>query len=1018
MKPVTLEMQAFGPYKDVQRLDFRELGTNRLFLIHGQTGAGKSTVLDAICYALYGETSGAERKGEQMRCESASAALATQVTLEFEIGARKYRIERAPTQSLAAARGDGTVVKQSKATLYDITGLPDGQLPVPRATKIGEVKEAIREIIGLDSAQFRQVVVLPQGQFRELLTASSDKREDILRQLFGTWRFEAVARILQDRAKSVCQQREDLVRDRVLRLDHVGASDDATLEALTAEAAAIVASAKAAVESAEKDSAVAADALRVARGARDAVAALKAAQEELDRLGKEQPTIDALKATVELATTAGKVTPAATAAAVARTQHDEIQGELVEGARRLSAAATALAGLEDALRRESAREGERTAADERLRELTRIGGGIAAWREADAKAVAAEVALRESEKALQDAKDGAAAASAALVDAQATCDSITAAAATLKDLRVGHDADRITLERLSKLVSAREECSRAESAHSTAAAAVTSAETRLRECHTAYEDIEARWRAGRAAVLADLLVDGEPCPVCGSCEHPVPATDVAAIDDADLDAARTRLDEARSSLDLARTAAATAQANHAALASQVETLAQPGDDAVDLDAVTDRVRVAAVHLAELEGVCGGATASSELIANAKEQEGRAREAVEQAQVAERACSKDAATARAHADTLGKDIPPELRSDDALASMIAEARAAHDALVRSLEQVKLQHAEAQRDHIAAEEAHKASEQSLKKAAAALDAAQKAFIAALATHGFADENAYASALLSDSEIDDARAVIDRHTLSVSETQGRIQEATKAAKAAPAPDLDSLELGAQVAAQAHTEALEYHSAVNQRLKDLAEARTLLDALDVRLADVDTEYSVVGRMADVANARGTGAKVTFQRWVLGTYLDDVLIAASRRLRVMSSGRYHLERQRDTGDRKRPSGLDIAVFDTHANRARPAITLSGGESFLAALALALGLAETVQEQAGATPLETVFIDEGFGSLDRDALDLAMNALMDLQGTGRLVGVISHVPEMRAMIDARLEVNAGKGGSTVRFVVP
>jgi exonuclease SbcC len=175
---------------------------------------------------------------------------------------------------------------------------------------------------------------------------------------------------------------------------------------------------------------------------------------------------------------------------------------------------------------------------------------------------------------------------------------------------------------------------------------------------------------------------------------------------------------------------------------------------------------------------------------------------------------------------------------------------------------------------------------------------------------------------------------------------------------------------------------------------------------------------LSDVANGNAQGAKVSFQRWVLGTYLDDVLRAASRRLLSMSKGRYRLERQRETADRKRPTGLDLAVFDAWSNRSRPAITLSGGESFLAALSLALGLAETVQERSGGTRLETVFVDEGFGALDPDALDLALDALMQLGDGGRVVGVISHVPEVRQVIDARLEVRGGSAGSSTRFVVP
>ena len=197
----------------------------------------------------------------------------------------------------------------------------------------------------------------------------------------------------------------------------------------------------------------------------------------------------------------------------------------------------------------------------------------------------------------------------------------------------------------------------------------------------------------------------------------------------------------------------------------------------------------------------------------------------------------------------------------------------------------------------------------------------------------------------------------------------------------------------------------------------RRALRDIDRQSREVEALYRVVGRLSDVANGQAGGAKVSFQRWVLGKYLDIVLVAASERLRAMSRERYELHRQREASDFRTVSGLELAVADSWSNRSRPAITLSGGESFLAALSLALGLAETVEAQSGGVRLETIFVDEGFGALDPGALDLAMDALVQLQDAGRLVGVISHVPELQQVIKARLEVNGGPEGSSTRFHV-
>jgi exonuclease SbcC len=299
-----------------------------------------------------------------------------------------------------------------------------------------------------------------------------------------------------------------------------------------------------------------------------------------------------------------------------------------------------------------------------------------------------------------------------------------------------------------------------------------------------------------------------------------------------------------------------------------------------------------------------------------------------------------------------------------------------------------------------------------------AADAALAAGLAEHGFDDVAACDGAMLSPEDLEATLAQIAAHHDALTATKAQIKQAEKSATALPKDvDVAALELQAQEANEAHTAAVQAHTQATDRLDTLLDVRKRLDQVDADHKKVDEEYAVVGVLAAVANGQGQGAKVSFQRWVLGAYLDDVLHAASKRLLMMSKGRYRLKRAMNTTDRKRASGLDLAVFDTWSNRERPAITLSGGESFLAALALALGLAETVQEQAGGTRLDTVFVDEGFGALDQDALDLAMDALVELKDTGRLVGVISHVQELRQVIDARLEVSGGSGGSHARFVV-
>ncbi len=341
------------------------------------------------------------------------------------------------------------------------------------------------------------------------------------------------------------------------------------------------------------------------------------------------------------------------------------------------------------------------------------------------------------------------------------------------------------------------------------------------------------------------------------------------------------------------------------------------------------------------------------------------------------------------------------------------------LEAALEEARVGDSAAREAKVAAERDFEAAKTALARAERAVETTAQALRDALARHGFDTHEAYLAAHMTDEELTAAEAEVAGHAEALNETKGDLRQARATAKKhPPRGDVDHLEASWRVAEEAAEAAREVKAEADSLVRSLEATRKALDDLDREFKDVEARYAVVGRLADVAAGQGGGAKVSFQRWVLGAYLDEVLVAASRRLLTMSKGRFRLERQRAASDFRRASGLDLAVFDSWVNRARPAVTLSGGESFLAALALALGLAETVQERAGGTRLETIFVDEGFGALDQDALDLAMEALMELKDTGRLVGVITHVPELRQVIDARLEVRGGPGGSSTRFVVP
>ena len=557
----------------------------------------------------------------------------------------------------------------------------------------------------------------------------------------------------------------------------------------------------------------------------------------------------------------------------------------------------------------------------------------AATRVATARKVAAE--RRAASEACEDKRlrrsEAAAEAAAALEAVEAAAADREAAADEVRRLKalVGVTTD---------LATAR---AAADEAQATAAAArgdAAAAEAAWTAARDRGDAAAAAWREAQAGRLAEGLRTGEPCPVCGSTDHPSPASlpdetpgqdEVEALRDA-ADLAFTARDEATKRLVAAEASSAAAAAR---LAEREKTAPAEFTDPAAL--------TAAIAAAEAR--------SADLIA---------------AHRSAQAAAHETATAAATAATAAATAADELFKAD------QEVGLACDALAERL----------------------------------------------AVADFSDEDTWIAACREPDEVERLRGEIAAHADEAARTAERLRLARAAAEGVTAPDLGDLEAAAAAAAEAalaaRTAAVELSAAADTASRQLER----LAELDREAAGVHERYEVVGRLADVANGDNP-RHLSFQRYVLGAFLDDVLVAASQRLHLMTKGRYRLERTERRFGGKAAAGLNLEVYDAWTGVPRPVATLSGGESFMAALSLALGLAEVVQAHAGGIHLETVFVDEGFGSLDDESLDLAISALMGLGEDGRLVGIISHVSELRERIDARLEITADKSGSHAAFRV-
>lgn len=1012
MRPLHLTLQAFGPFAATEQVDFTRLGEQAFVLIHGPTGAGKTTLLDAICFALYGDTSGGERSAQAMRSANAAPALRTEVTLEFSLGAQRWRAVRAPVQERPKQRGEGWVTEPAKAQL----DLHDGNGWVSKASQPGKVSDAVRDLLGFDSAQFRQVIVLPQGRFRELLTASSQARQAILERLFRTELYRRVEELLKTEAAGIRRDAERIAIQRDEALRQAGVESGQAL----AEGIGALQLALQALHGQEQGARATLAAAQAALGAGEQVAARlqerQQAQAAHAALLVRQPALEDERARLHAAQRAARVRPALQAWQAAQRDQAASAAALARAGEQAASAAQRATQAAAGLQAEAARADARQGAQRRVSQLEamlpraqQLGALLGALQAAEAKQAAAATARERAGAQLAARQGDAVAAESALAQTQLAAAQAQTSALQLAALQ----------ERARQLDRHRQAARALEAANAQAATAAVAEQQALRQreqYRAALAEAESAWRAGQAARLAASLGAGDACPVCGSTAHPTPAQQhvAAPLSDQALEQARHAALEAESQAVRCAGQHQAAQAAIAQARERLEELAQALGEVGDDAAHRLKAEIAALEAALAEGRQAAASVAQRQAAITG-----CRTALAVAEAANRdaaAAAEAAAQALAHCrgewQAASAQVPEDSRDPVALSEALRQAQAALAALEQALAAAQAAERQAAADTAGAQAGLVSAQQGQAQAASRLAEAEAALAHSLAQQGFGDVQAHAAAGLGDDAMQTLDATLrtfDTQLASAAAWRGR---AEAAAQTLEAPDLDGLRAALEVSAAA-VEALVRQQAERGRSRDtLLQCQQRLQQLDAQGRDIEARYAVLGRLAEVANGNNP-RRMTFQRFVLATLLDEVLEAASTRLLAMSRGRYALQRVREQADQRSAGGLDIEVFDHDTGAPRPANTLSGGEGFLASLSLALGLADVVQSRAGGIQLDTLFVDEGFGTLDPESLDFAIRTLLDLQQAGRLVGIISHVTELRERIDVRLEVRPAVGGSRV-----
>ncbi|WP_333742736.1 SMC family ATPase [Streptomyces ardesiacus] len=988
-----LDITAFGPFGGSQSVDFDDLSAAGLFLLHGPTGAGKTSVLDAVCYALYGSVPGARQSGGQgmtLRSDHAATGTRTEVRLELTVAERRLEITRQPPWERPKKKGVGTTVDKAQTWLreYDVTAGTWKDL----SRSHQEVGEEITQLLGMSREQFCQVVLLPQGEFARFLRADAEARGKLLGRLFDTRRFAEVEKHLAERRRGTeARVREGdaaLLADAHRMQQAAGSAMDLP-ELAPGEpglADAVLEAAALARAAARERLAVADCRLTATESARDAAERDLADARELDRLqrrfaeareraarlAERADDHRAVRERMERGRKAEAVAPALELRDAAETEHR--RAAAAEARARVplprALADAGPAGLAAAARRAAEELGGLASArraERRLAELVREREGLDRQEHAD------EEVRQEAEAWLADWETTRA-------GLQARVDSAQEAATRAEQLAVQRDPAQ------RRLVAARRRDRLTDDTEAARRQSLALAEAAV-EARGAWLDLKEQRLHGIAAELAANLTDGAPCAVCGATEHPAPARKGAghvdraaeeralaayqAADERRADAER-RLGTVREAL-----AAATAEAGDAPTAR----LAEEAEE-IERDYTRARTDASGLHPAQ------------EALRRAEHE--REERVAAQQQAAVRSASRVEARERLE------------REETSLQAELTRARGA-------AESVETRAAQLERQATLLTEAADTSRAAADTAQRLKDADARLADAAFRA-GFDTPAEAAAALLDDAAHRELQRRLDAWHSEDAAVRAVLAEADTAdAARRPPADLAAAERAAADAGRRLREAASARDAAARCCAELDRLSAQAATAVRRLAPLREEHTRVARLASLA--AGTSAdnerRMRLESYVLAARLEQVAAAATARLLRMSSGRYTLVHSDDRTGRGR-SGLGLHVVDAWTGRERDTATLSGGETFFASLALALGLADVVTDEAGGVRLDTLFIDEGFGSLDDQTLDEVLDVLDALRERDRSVGIVSHVADLRRRVHAQLEVVKGRSGSLLR----
>lgn len=920
MRPLKLTISGFGPYAGTQELDFSRLGTGGLYLITGDTGAGKTTIFDAITYALFGEASGDSRDASMLRSKYAAPDTPTYVELTFDYGGKSYQVKRSPEYTRAKTRGTGNTKQAATAELI----YPDGNV----VTKLKEVNTAIRDIIGLTRAQFSQIAMISQGDFRKLLQAGTEERQKIFRDIFRTKFYDLLQSKLKENVLAVGREKDEIFRSIGQYMHSVTCKEDSVYSPD--------------VEKARAGQLPMAEFQKVLEAIlEEDTGAEKQLDSDLDAVEKE---LDAVKEQL-------------TKAEAYQKEKTELFGKQ-EQERALSTQLQEAKGAKDAAKDTEPQQRELT---NRLAQWELLLPKYDDLNTLEAKLTTAKTDLADAMRKRETAQALQAQLNVEIQSLKEEHSQLSSAEAQKERLSNQLSNANERKEKFTKLLSEIKSFNAEQEKLNELQQAFQAALATSSRLLQIYNDKNTAFLREQAGMMASNLEEGKPCPVCGSIHHPVlAALSQDAPSEADVKHAKKKYEDADKETQLASQKASkqngTVETAREALLKTVSDLL-PGTSLEDTSAaakkeaaeIQSEINGLNKELAEIKEKIQRKQALEKQIPSKEEEYQKAVNAYTDADTKIKLCNGSVEALQTQADELRSELPfPDK----------AAAKAQQEADREQLDKLKQAQAEANEKY----------------------------------------SAY------DKELTGVRSAI----------------AQLGQQLADQPEWDTEALNEQKEALTlrKTELRNAQGNVSYRITANTGARDHIAAQASTLADLEQQYAWMKALSDTANGDVSGKqKIKLETYIQRAYFDQILMRANIRLQKMSGGQYDLKRRDTVDGYKSQSGLELDIVD-HINASERSVnTLSGGESFLASLALALGLSDEVQMSTGIR-LDTLFVDEGFGSLDPEALNKAYNTLASLTEGNRLVGIISHVAELKERIDRQIVVSKKpSGGSTAEIIV-